>query len=555
MKKTILLFLFGILLLALGTGQETGVTGKDEYWVTFRTPLEMMETGSYWTLRLNDEIRLEKPPLVYWVMTALYRIFGVHLWSARLVGVLSGAGMAVLTMKLYERVFHRSGVTAGLVVLAMAGVAVEGRRAMLDMPLGVFCLWSVYLAVVAVQKKNIWCAAGSGAALAAATLAKGPQSLLFVLPALLLGWIFKQEKPELRFVLKSAMLFTGVFLLLALPWPLSMRVLHADFLAELENQIVTSRLQKASLSSPLNALGGALLLVFPWSFLLLTGMGVSIRRWRTSGDSRPLWLAAWLGCCVLPFFFMKAFERYMIPILPCAALLVVWTVDQLAPRTRKVLMGLSVSLLAVLSLMFAALGFWFRLSSWEPLLVLVMVGVMLVLAFRNSTPKFVFMASAGVFAAVLGVLYPTFGVNRLPEHLPWEELEGADVGVYSRYSQPAMLSMRLKRSVDWPREHQLVEHGYDGYIFTTAEQFDDPDRYDTLTHALTSAGIPFSIAGRYPVMFSRRNWIKLTPPDVSKEEIAHAFRTRDLSGISSEILYVKTGTRAEPEAGSQPRSP
>lgn len=275
MKIARLIFIFGFILLFIGTWQETGITGKDEFWVTLRTPLEMIQDHSFWTLRLNDEVRLQKPPLIYWFIILFYKSFGIQLWSARLVGVLSGAGMAALTVKLYQRLFQKSGFWAGVTVLATAGVAVEGRRAMLDMPLGFFCLLSVYFALAAWQdKKNLFYLA-SGAALAAATLSKGPQSLLFVLPPLVLGMLLLRPRPPLKSLKLPAALFGICFLILTLPWPISMRILHADFIAELQTQIVGNRLSQVSIKSPFNALGGALLLAFPWSFIMLTGLFIS----------------------------------------------------------------------------------------------------------------------------------------------------------------------------------------------------------------------------------------------------------------------------------------
>ena len=544
-KNALLIFIFGFVVLFVGTWEETGITGKDEFWVTMRTPMEMIEQHSYWTLRLNDEVRLQKPPLVYWMMTGFYQLFGIHFWSARLVGVLSGAGMAAVTSKFYRRLFGRSGFWAGIILLATAGVAVEGRRAMLDMPLGFFCLLSVYLALAAWQDRKNYLFAASGLALAAATLAKGPQSLLFVIPALLTGCLLSQKKASPKSLILPALLFSLTFLVITLPWPLSMRILHADFIAELETQIVGNRLSRVSITSPFNALGSALLLVFPWSFVMLTGLFVSFRKTADGTRNRKtLWLSLWLIASVLPFFFMRSFERYMIPIIPCASMLIVWTLQELRPRPRHILMVISCFLLALIAVILALFGLWFKLSFWSSWMTLALVLWMLWSASKISSGFKPVSAALWVFLFTLGVLYPQFGVNRMPEDLPWSDLKSYPVGIYSRYSQPAMLSMRLQRSVDFPFESRLVENGYNGYIFTTHDQFDDPQRRDTLSQALRSAGIPFEVAGKYPVFFSRRNWIKFTRPDADGKIWIQALRKRDLQGLKSEIIYVKTGTLA-----------
>lgn len=535
-----LIFLFGVLVLFLGTGSESGVTGKDEFWVTLRTPLEMMERGSYWTLWLNDEVRLQKPPLIYWFIAGMFHLVGVELWAARLVGVLSGAGMAALTTLLYRRLFQGSGFLAGIVLLATAGVAVEGRRAMLDMPLGLFTTGSVYLCLVAWQDKKPSAWIGAGAALAAATLAKGPQSLLFLLPALIMGLILIPVRPKWRALLLPAALLFGTFLLLALPWPVSMRILHADFIENLNNEIVGQRLNRVSLRSPFNALGAILMLTFPWSAVTLCGLLLAWKKGHPLQDRRVQWIAGWLFLSVLPFFFMRSFERYMIPILPAASLLILVTLERIAPQTRRRLLILSALLLTAVALVFSLFGMWFGLASFSAMFTVGMAIWMLWTACTETGPQRTLVAAVWVFTSILGILYPRLGVNALPDDLPWDELKASRVGIYSSYSQPAMLSMRLGRSVEFPFEDRLNRHGFEGFIFTTHDQFQVPGRYDTLHHALRTAGIPYEEVGRYPVFFSRRTWIRFTDPEATRETWRTALHTRDLTPLQSEIVFVRT---------------
>jgi 4-amino-4-deoxy-L-arabinose transferase-like glycosyltransferase len=531
-----------VVLLFPGVRNETGITGKDEYWVTLRTPLEMMETASYWTLRLNGEIRLKKPPLAYWTLIAIYKTMGVHLWAARLIGVLSGAGMAFLTTKLSRRLYGGSGFLAGIMVLGMAGVATEGRRAMLDLPLGFFCILSVYLALSWWQEKSSWRIGSSGIALACATLTKGPQSLLFVLPALIVGWAMCSPRPSLRSLRLPCFLFLLVFLVLALPWPLSMHRLHSEFIGELQTEIVDSRIRSVSLSSPLNAVGAVLLLAFPWTFVVLTAL-LSVRKFSRAGSSRDrgmLWLSGWLVCCVLPFFFMRSFERYLIPILPCVAILAERTLMRLPAARVKVLLVVTTSLLAFVAVVFSGFGIWFQLTFWTSLLTLAVATAMVYQACVSGNLLRTAFMIALTFTSLLGILYPRFGINRLPEALPWHEMHTLPVGVYNRYGQPAMLSMKLRKNVVRIRETNLNREGFDGYIFTTEDELKDPDREGTLAHALRTAGVPYEIAGRYPAFFSRKNWIRFTRPHATSADWAEAFRSRDLSSLAMEIVFIRT---------------
>src|SRR5262249_28517147 len=53
-------------------------------------PRQMLAQGSWLVPVLHGQAYYDKPPLLYWLVMASYRIFGVHDWSARLVS--SGIG-------------------------------------------------------------------------------------------------------------------------------------------------------------------------------------------------------------------------------------------------------------------------------------------------------------------------------------------------------------------------------------------------------------------------------------------------------------------------------
>src|SRR5215468_7600453 len=52
-------------------------------------PREMLQRGDLIVPTLQGEPYLDKPPLLYWLVMASYRILGVHDWSARLVPALA----------------------------------------------------------------------------------------------------------------------------------------------------------------------------------------------------------------------------------------------------------------------------------------------------------------------------------------------------------------------------------------------------------------------------------------------------------------------------------
>ena len=140
-------FFLGVLFLMPGIWSESGITGQDEYWLSLRTPMETLERGTWFTPWVNDQPRLRKPPLLYWAILLNYKLFGIHLFSARIWGVLAGAGLATCSTLLYRELFRKSGLLAGLITLSIITVAIEGRRAMLDLPMAFFTAVAVLFAL------------------------------------------------------------------------------------------------------------------------------------------------------------------------------------------------------------------------------------------------------------------------------------------------------------------------------------------------------------------------------------------------------------------------
>ncbi|HEB52839.1 MAG TPA: hypothetical protein ENI87_06265, partial [bacterium] len=73
-----------VLLLLPSIWSPCSITGQDEYWLSFRTVLEMQERGEWLTPYVNGEVRLQKPPLLYWLMRLSFLAFGSNLFAARI---------------------------------------------------------------------------------------------------------------------------------------------------------------------------------------------------------------------------------------------------------------------------------------------------------------------------------------------------------------------------------------------------------------------------------------------------------------------------------------
>ena len=89
--------------------------------------METLERDTWFTPWVNDEPRLRKPPLLYWSILLTYKLFGIHPFSARIWGVLAGAGLAACSVLLYRELFRKGGLLAGLITLSVITVAIEAE--------------------------------------------------------------------------------------------------------------------------------------------------------------------------------------------------------------------------------------------------------------------------------------------------------------------------------------------------------------------------------------------------------------------------------------------
>src|SRR6266849_1258737 len=89
---------------------------------------EVAVSGDWLTLRLAGVRYFDKPPLLYWLIAAGFKGFGVSEWAARLPAVLGAAAAVAGTTLLGVRLLGLGpGVLAGAALLSCALFAAFGR--------------------------------------------------------------------------------------------------------------------------------------------------------------------------------------------------------------------------------------------------------------------------------------------------------------------------------------------------------------------------------------------------------------------------------------------
>jgi 4-amino-4-deoxy-L-arabinose transferase-like glycosyltransferase len=145
---------------------------------------EMIQTGQY-LLPTNDSIpRLQKPPLLYWLIIASYKLFGVHTAATRVPIALAVVATAIFTFLIGERLAdYWRGFAAGLIYLTLSGTFIFGRIVMPEPLFSAFFAGAIYCGLAGFQERRqrrTWFACFWICA-ALACLTKGPHGL--ILPA------------------------------------------------------------------------------------------------------------------------------------------------------------------------------------------------------------------------------------------------------------------------------------------------------------------------------------------------------------------------------------
>lgn len=520
--------LFAALLLAFGIGEPTGLTGKDEYFLGLRIPLEMIEHDNWWIPFIDGEPRLRKPPFVYWLARLSYEAFGPGLLSGRLVTVAFALLLLGATTWL-GRLFGgkwSSGLLAAGVMLGFAGMATESRRLMLDIPVAAlsttaFC---VYLAWLGRPRWPLLIA--TAALLAAALMTKGPVALVAFGSGALAFWLapaqlrhaLSGDRPALPHLRRHAPAYLACFLLAAaLPAWWYWDVAHSfpqQFAAAAQNEIE----ERGAGSLSFIPLSGLLLLTLPWTFIGLT----ALIRHRHTPEIR--FFGLWLLISLLPFFFIRSFERYLVGSLPAFALLGAWALQQSARLRWPARLGAVFPLLAGGAL----IALLWRWGHGMPAFAL---GAALVVFtsiwFRAGSAGAMILGAALLWPVFWGIAFPALGINAVPGALI--EL-GRERSIYLYEGpQPALLPVLAQR----PLRH--VQHiagplAAGSLITVRAEDL------SRLQQELAGARIATREIYRYSALVSAGSGIRFARQGATAQDWKTAWTERDPQALMATVM-------------------
>jgi 4-amino-4-deoxy-L-arabinose transferase-like glycosyltransferase len=345
------LFVVSLLISLSGNGAQRPIDAHEAF--VARTATEMSRRGEWAVPWFNDEIRLQKPPLSYWLAMGVHAAAGgarnetVREWEARLPSVVAGALLAVVTALLGWVTL--GSLTLGLFAAAMLattqGFVVWSHSAQPEMLYACFCgveLFGFALAAHRIDQPDsgrsaLRAAAFAWIGFALAVLTKGPLLPVFILVGAILGLALSRPRPRIARVVQP---WIGLAILAVIVVPYFAWVaMHLEGAVELWRSQMFSRTGGVSEAwwRPLEMyyVVRALKVLLPWSALLPAAvLYLRLRRGRATPTERLVFFAAVVAPIALSFSEGRK-SYYLLPVLPPLCVLMAGAAAELARRWRE----------------------------------------------------------------------------------------------------------------------------------------------------------------------------------------------------------------------------
>src|SRR6266481_4622196 len=181
---------------------------------------EMVETHQ-WLLPTNDGIpRLQKPPLLYWLIIVSFKLFGINEAAARLPVALAVVASVALIFLIGEKLTdYWRGFIAGLIYLSFCGTFLLARIVMPEPLVSAFIAGAIFCAVSGYERRRhrrMWFG-GVWVFAALACLTKGVLGIVYPAVVFVLLSIFYREA-RIRFRQLLRWEYVAIFLLIVAPW-------------------------------------------------------------------------------------------------------------------------------------------------------------------------------------------------------------------------------------------------------------------------------------------------------------------------------------------------
>ncbi len=425
----------GIYLLAMPGAPPLARTQEARVLETAR---EMLDApAKQWLIpRLNGQVRLQKPPLAYWIAAGAYIAAGsVSTAIGRIPFMVTAILTLILTIWLARQLFGNGAAAWSAIVLGGSFLFYRhGRLAETDILVtlmitgAIIAFWrAIGMPRDHVERPNLWLHIGA-LCCGGAVLAKGLPAVFPLLFVLGMAIHRRDSRPLGRLVWSGALLSA-----IALAGPWFVYIWAVGDSGVLTREISIAAAGQGHHGSVWQYLGDLLVSTAPWTWAALIGLWAAIRHVRR--DSRLGGLLIWLAAVLVPLFLAGQKQRhYLLPAMPALACIAGWWIDRglrAGPRafSRKAI-GAILSAAAIAAIPAgAALVVWAARRPWpggDPrrTMSIIAAALLAILTVARLT-RLSLAGQLRIFAAISAILLAMGNTLWMPASNPFNAADAA----------------------------------------------------------------------------------------------------------------------------------
>ena len=333
----------------------TPVLDRDEARYA-QTSFQISETNDFINLKFDESLRLKKPPGIYWMQFASYKLlnnfFEKEIWMFRIPSFLSFILMLFFTHKLARLLFYDLNTMIPLAALSGTIIVMfESLQATTDMSYTAFSLMSYYYFLKSFEHEKNYSNILFVITSLIAMLIKGPMFLIIigvVLTFKILDFNISKKKKLIQLSNISIVILITIFLAIIYNMLTKGQFFQQSLIQDFGNKLIETQESHGGIYGYYFL--GSFLIIFPIYPLLIIGIFFNLFK-KINWDKNLIIILSSILLFMLSLELVPTkLPHYVLPVVPLMAIYLSRTLEFIEFKWSKILLGINTIL--VISLIF-----------------------------------------------------------------------------------------------------------------------------------------------------------------------------------------------------------